>query len=280
MAHSFSRLLISTLPSVLSFVFITGCSEPKTHSSQVAAKVNGEEISIHQVNNLLSKLPALPEDKQEQARQQALEQLIDQKLYEQKAAEIKLDRSPEVVLTIEMVKSDVIANAYKQKYTTGMEPPSEEEAQTFVDENPLIFEKRKIFETQEILVEKGGLTLEQLQDKIQSLTMEKYQEWLSSQENVKLRSVETSRPSEQLPQSILVKLATFKDGESGVFETGSTFRIIKVLSSRSAPINRKTAIMQAKRLLAKQQAGDTLQQHLESLRAAAKIEYSNDSSLQ
>ena len=44
--------------------------KPKT--TQVAAKVNGEEISVHQINSLLAKTPNLTPDAAEKVRSDVL----------------------------------------------------------------------------------------------------------------------------------------------------------------------------------------------------------------
>src|SRR5436190_14834939 len=92
---------------------IAGChkTDNKPSPSQVAARVNGHEITIHQVNDILSRQAARPEQA-EALKRQVLERLIDQELARQQAVENKLDRNPRTVQAIEFAKNEILSRAY------------------------------------------------------------------------------------------------------------------------------------------------------------------------
>src|SRR5208282_2525469 len=71
-----------------------GRGDDKKISSQVAAKVNGDEISVHQVNFALAHSGVSAPDQVKKAAPRILEKLIDQQLLARKATEAKLDRDP------------------------------------------------------------------------------------------------------------------------------------------------------------------------------------------
>ena len=73
-------------------------------ASQTAAKVNKEEITVHQINFVLQQQRGLKPEQAEAASKQILERLIDQELALQKALEQKLDREPRVVQQIEAAR--------------------------------------------------------------------------------------------------------------------------------------------------------------------------------
>src|SRR5438105_6093677 len=70
-------------------------------ASQVAAKVNSEEITVHQVNNVLARAQNVPPEQAARAKREIVDRLIDQSLAKQQALEKKLDRSPNVVQALE-----------------------------------------------------------------------------------------------------------------------------------------------------------------------------------
>ncbi|MDP0972048.1 SurA N-terminal domain-containing protein, partial [Klebsiella pneumoniae] len=73
-------------------------------ASQTAAKVNKEEITVHQINFVLQRQQGLKPEQAEEAGRQVLERLVDQELAVQKAQELKLDRDPRVVQQVEAAK--------------------------------------------------------------------------------------------------------------------------------------------------------------------------------
>ena len=76
-----------------------GGSRPEGQASQTAAKVNKEEITVHQINFVLGQQRAVPPELAASASRQVLERLIDQELAMQKAGDQKLDRDPRVDAT-------------------------------------------------------------------------------------------------------------------------------------------------------------------------------------
>src|ERR1041384_5458963 len=81
-------------------------------ASQVVAKVNETELTVHQVNFLLEQQRGLTPERFDLARKQTLERLIDQEVAIQKADELKITRDPRVMQQIEAARRDVIARAY------------------------------------------------------------------------------------------------------------------------------------------------------------------------
>ena len=66
------------LPVILA-ITLGGCSKKDGDkaATQVVAKVNGAEISLHQVNHVLSKAGNVPADQLERARKAAVDRLIN-----------------------------------------------------------------------------------------------------------------------------------------------------------------------------------------------------------
>src|SRR2546422_5284472 len=85
-----------------------GKDDDKKAASQVAATVNSQEITVHQVNNVLARNPSITPEAAPRAKREIVERLIDQELARQQALEKKLDRSPGVVQAIEAAKAEIL----------------------------------------------------------------------------------------------------------------------------------------------------------------------------
>lgn len=67
-----SRLALSLIASA---IMLAACGDHKSGASQVVAKVNKEEISVHQINAVLARAGNIPEEQRKAASTQVLERL-------------------------------------------------------------------------------------------------------------------------------------------------------------------------------------------------------------
>ena len=104
-------------------LLLAGCGGNKETASQTAAKVNRDEITVHQINFVLQQQRGLRPEQADAAGKQILERLIDQQLALQKAGDLKLDREPAVVQQMEAAKREILARAYLEKVGEGAAKP-------------------------------------------------------------------------------------------------------------------------------------------------------------
>ena len=102
---------------------------------QALASVNGEEITVLQLNEELQRANVAPA-KQQAASKQLLQVLIDRQLLQHEAEKEKLDRDPKVMQAVERAQSLIVAQAYMQKRigSAGQADPAEVEA--YFNEHP------------------------------------------------------------------------------------------------------------------------------------------------
>ena len=142
----------------LAVVIASGCGT-KQHAdtkaktaTQLAAKVNSAEITLHQINFVQARSPNIRPEAALKARREILNRLIDQQLAKQEAMANKLDRSPNVVQAIEAARSEVLARAYLENMAASQSKPTEDEVRKYYSEHPELFVRRRIFDIEEIQV--------------------------------------------------------------------------------------------------------------------------------
>src|SRR5687768_423516 len=92
---------------------LVGCGDKKDKTaSQTAAKVNKDEVTVHQINFVLQQQRNLRPEQADAASRQILERLIDQQLALQKGDDLKVDRDPRVVQQLEAARREILARAY------------------------------------------------------------------------------------------------------------------------------------------------------------------------
>lgn len=143
-----------------------GKSEGKKAATQVAAKVNKEEISVHQINNVLSRSNNIPPEQAKAASRQILDKLVDQELMVQQAIEKKLDRDPKVMQVLEGARREILSRAYADQIMANASKPSADEIRSFYAGHPELFSQRRIFNLQEIAVTAGPETYDALREEV------------------------------------------------------------------------------------------------------------------
>ena len=261
--------------SIFSALALAACGEGGSEktASQVAAKVNGQEISIHQVNFVLQRTPGVPPEKAEELKREILNGLVDQELAIQQALEAKLDRDPRIMQTLEAARREILAQAYIERAVAERSKPSAEEVRAYYREHPELFSNRRIYRLQEIGFTAPPQTIAQLREQ---LTRTKGGDELVAAlkaRGIKLTGGVSTRPAEKIPLDILPRLMEMKAGQSALFDSGDKASIITVLDSTAQPLTEEAARPIIEQFLGRRQASDLARETLQQLRAKASIEY-------
>lgn len=262
------------LPVILA-IALGGCSKTDGDkaATQVVAKVNGAEISLHQVNHVLSKAGNVPADQLERARKAAVDRLIDQELLAAKAVEEKLDRTPETLMAIELARREILARARMEQVLALGPKLSPGDVTRYYVTHPELFGERQIYNLQEITFPPQKEKLADVQALVdKGAAMNEIQELLRSR-NVQFGTNAGIRAAEQLPMHLLKELHGTKEG--GVFLSNSPqgHTVVKVVGIRKMPVDEATARPMIQKFLFNQRAAEATTNELKSLKAAAKIEY-------
>ena len=252
-----------------------GNKDDKKTATQVAAKVGSEEISVHQINQVLSRnnsAGASPAAVLAMSRE-VLEKLIDQQLAVEQATEDKLHRSPEVVSQIEAARRDILARAYMQKIAGTLPKPSAEEIKKYYAGHPQLFSERRIFNVQEIVAPNAPGLADQLRAQAAAgKPIVDIANWLKSKD-IKFDGGSATRAAEQIPLERLLQIHALKDGQSVVMETPQAITLVRVASSQTSPVAEAAALPRIEQFLTNQRASEAVAANIKQLRAATKISY-------
>ena len=271
-----TQLLLPAL-AVSLVLGIAGCSskDGKKPATQVAAKVNAEEISVHQINFVLGRsgAGAIPPEQAPKVRREILEKLIDQQLAVEQALDKKLDRSPDVVMAIEAARRDILARAYVEQLAATASKPTDDEAKKYYAEHPQLFAERHIFNIQEIILPaSAGVATELTNMTTAGKPMDEIANWLKGR-GIKFTGGAATRPAEQIPLELLPKIHALKDGQGLVINSPQTLTVMRLVASQSAPVPEAAALPRIQQYLGNQRAGEVAAAELKQLKAKAKIAY-------
>ncbi len=253
---------------------LAACGEKKdAAASQTAAKVNKDEVTVHQINFVLQQQRNLRPEQAEAASKQVLERLIDQQLALQKAEETKLDRDPRVMQQLEAARREVIARAYLEKVGEAAPKPTPEEIKKYYDEKPALFSQRRIYQIQEIGIEATPDKLPELREKLGSAkNINEFVEYLKTS-GLRFSGNQAVRAAEQLPLNSLDALSKMKDGQAMLVPTPQGVQVVVLAGSRMQPVTEEQARPAIEQFLVNERRRKLVEDDVKAMRAAAKIEY-------
>lgn len=256
MAKIFFLSLLALLPA--------GCEKAAADrpGTQLVAKVNGTEISLHQVRAGAPGSAGL-----------ALEKVIDRELLVQKALAAKLDRDPQVMQSIETARRQLLAQAYLERAAAAAAGSSRDEVRAFYAENPALFAERRIYRLRELLVSAPAEMIDVLRAEAAKVRdLDEVAAWLRSR-NAKYSVDGLTQPAEQLPLSFLPQLARMKQGEIAVFAAPLGASVIQLVHAEDAPLSEQQAAPLIEQFLAGRKRLETAAAEVRRLREVATIEY-------
>jgi EpsD family peptidyl-prolyl cis-trans isomerase len=258
---------------------MAGCSkhdEASKGGSQVVAKVNGSEITVHQLNFALSKLGKLDQSQVKAASEKVLQQMVDMELLKQKSVDEKLDRDPNVLQVLEASKQQVLAQAYMQKVASKQATPSADEIQKFYDTHPELFSERNVYVIQEFAVQDGTQHVSEIEAGINAAkTPEEIAKWL--QDNKYVFNVNASRKAaEQLPLELLKQLNALKAGDTLVVKSPQALVLLYLAKVDRQPVNFDNAKPVIQQFLVNSGQQTLIKNEVASLRKEAKVEFYGD----
>jgi EpsD family peptidyl-prolyl cis-trans isomerase len=265
--------------AAMAVVLLSGCGQKKdvapadASGSDVVAKVNGDELTAGQLTIALQKQRGMRPDAGDAASKQVLDQLIDEQIVAQKAVTAKLDKDPKVIQQIEAARRDILARRFIEAAAETAGKPADDAVQKFYDSRATLFAQRKVYTLQRLDIQAPDERRAEVDAHIQSLkSSAELTDWLKSQKLV-FTAKQEQDASEQLPPTVLDKLATLKEGESMAVPSQFGVSALTLVSSASAPKTLADARPAIEQYLSGQGRRDVIMNLQKSIRDGAKIEY-------
>lgn len=277
---SFRARLHPAASAICAALILSACggSDGGKPATQVAAKVGSEEISVHQINQVLSRsnTAGLSEQDTRQLGRDVLERLIEQQLAVDQAVDKKLHRSPEVVAQIESARREILARAYIKQLTDAVPKATAEEARKYYRDNPALFAERKAFTLQEINTALQPETEELMRKHAGSSKSLEELAKLLRERGIQFNTGGSTRMAEQIPLDLLPRMQAMKDGQSMVVTTARTLSLVRLSGTRTVPVDEATALPRIEQFLNNQRINEAVTARFKDLRATTTIEYRGD----
>lgn len=241
--------------------------------TQIAAKVNREEISVHQVNYFLRRQgPVTPEQLDAMSRQ-TLEALVDQEVAVQAAIDQRLDRDPNVVQSLEAARRELLARAYAERLAQSVPAPTPQEVKQYYDTHPALFARRRLYTLVDTAVDATPEQQKTIEAQLPATRGTADVALVLRQAGLRYGSRRSTMGAEALPMQAVDAMAALNDGQSLLVGGARDAHIYTVVDTQPAPLNLEEARSSIENFLLAERRRTALEQQIKTLRSAARIEY-------
>ena len=258
----------SIIVTALVALAVTSCQ--KKASGQTLAVVNGEEITASELNSELAS-EQNPAGDTKQARNAALENLINRKLLVQQAKSEGIDKSPDYLTQLRRGTDDLLINMLISRRANTAQVPSTGQINQFEASHPQAFAGREIWNLSQLVYPlpkdpavnaklKGAKTLDEV---AQILTAA----------GIQFQRVNRKLDTAVFPDAIYQQVAKLPPAEPFI-ANGPDKAIASVIQDRTpTPTPPDQAQTIALNMIKRDKTNQLIQDRVKALRSAAKIEY-------
>jgi EpsD family peptidyl-prolyl cis-trans isomerase len=248
---------------------LLGCgSDAPPADSQVAARVNKGEISVHQVQAVLKRQPRRADN-----AARVLEALVEQELAAQAAVDKGLERDPDVVQAMQLARREVLARAYQEQVAAAATGPSSDEIDRYYDAHPAVFAQRRLYALQEFQIDATAAQAEGLAALAKRAKSADELATLLREAGMNHRTRRFVQAAEDVPAAVLEPLSRLERGQAIAVTQSAVPRIFSVLDVQSAPVDRRQAADSIAAYLLAEHKRQLLVPAMKGLREAAQISY-------
>lgn len=250
-------------------LLLSACN--KKAEGQIAAVVNGEEISLSELNQELrgANIPEGAEKKQVMRR--LLQQVIDRRLLAQAAKEQGIDRDPDYIASQRRASEELLVQMYARRAARGVKVPDAAALDKFIADNPTLFAQRMKLQLQQLSFDmpKSPEVLQRFKNDKTLAAVRATAESMGMKVETGTGAIDTAT----VPPAVLKQIEALPPGEPFIVPAGNKV-VVSVVTGREAitlpPEQMRPMAVEAMR---NQQFGKIGEERIKELRGRAKIEY-------
>lgn len=241
---------------------LAGCDSSDAPTGQVAATLDGQEITVSQVGSELAALGVPQDQANPDLANRALDAAINRKILANEARERGLDKTPAGALAIERAQEAALVDMLRRELQSQSPRPSDDEARQFISDNPGMFANRFVTVVEQIVVPQINRQLLQQMGPIDTLDGIRA---LLDRNNVQYQTTMGSVDSLTVAPNVARQLVDLGVGEVYVLPQGNGARINAIVSRKTYPISGEQSINLAREMLSQQRSQGQVQSVFQSV---------------
>lgn len=252
---------------------ISGCSKNATPSGQVAATVNGKEVTLQEINAELQAANVPPTADKQTVQRDLLQRIIERKLLVDAATEKGIDKTPEYQTQKRRADELLLVQLYAKQQLALVPVPTSSDIASFMSQHGNVFAARE------------QLSLDQLRfptpadmTKLKALekdhTLDAVAQTLTGLQ-IKFDRSQVGLDSGSVPTDIMKKIDSLPAGEPFMVPQPGFITVNVIVSRKPVTIDAEKARPAAVNAWRQQKFAEILSKQVEALKAGAKISYQN-----
>ena len=257
---------------------LSGCgkeskAEEKLEKGQVVASVNGEDVTIYELNAELQGVRMPSGDARKQVEQLALKKVVDRKILADIARDRGLDKTPNYLLQKRRADEALLVELLQQDTAGKIPPTTDEDSEKFIADHPTMFADRKI-----LIIDQIQFPMPTDREMLKSFqplkTLDEFEQKLTAS-NIQYRHVPTSIDTLQLPPEMAKSILALPPGEIFVAPASGLITANRITEIRPAPLGGTEAKNYASVMVRKERLSQKAMKEFEPMvkAAEAKVTY-------
>lgn len=255
---------------VAALLATTGCGKKAT--GQVVAVVNGEEITLDELNAELSGVNLPPNADKKLATRQLLQQVIDRRLLAQSAKEQGLDKDPAFITQQRRMNEDLLVRMFAKKSADTIPVPTAAEIDKYIASHPMVFGSRTRYKLDQIRFELPADPAALLKALESDHSMDAIIARLTSM-GIKYERGNSALDSGTVAPAALKQVTSLPPGEPFITPTGRVAAVSVITGSEPLTVPEAQVRPLAVQAIRNEALNKIGQQRLKEARASGKIEY-------
>jgi peptidyl-prolyl cis-trans isomerase C len=260
---------IGLVATVALGVALAGCSKKPT--DQVVAIVNGEEISLPELNAELGNAQVPPGVDKKVVQQQLLQRLVDRRLLAQAAKDQGLDRDPAYIVEQRRVMESMLVEKLAKRTNDTIPVPTAADVDKFIAGNQSLFAGRQLYSVDQIAFATPADT-SRLKALEPAKTMEEVTVVLR-QLGITFQRANRVVDSATVPPEQMQKILSLPKGEPFVVPSQGQVTVNVIVGNKAEPLPDTQSRQMAVRALRSQSLAKLGEARLKEARAKGKVEY-------
>lgn len=248
---------------------LSGCE--KAAEGQVAAVVNGEEITLQEINAALAQVNAPEGVDKKVLQQRALQQIVDRRLLAQAARESGIDQDPAYLIRERQLSEALLVQMYAQKAGTTLKVPDQNAINNYTEKHPFAFANRTVYAVDQIVFP-APENLEDLKALESANTLEQVGATLTEM-GIPFQAKSAQMDSAQVPPAMMAQIVSLSPGEPFVIPTGATVTASVIKAQQKVPFNAEQSGPVAVKAIRNEEMAKIMKQRLGDAKAKAEITY-------